>query len=251
MKKNKRAYGKWVLFVIMLILLLPLVTGNRYLYKAIIYNFAGIDDYEIFDNNTVTTTAAIPWQQSEKYTNTLPDTLSGYLAKLKTIGLLVVQNRKIAVEKYWDDYSDSSFFGIVFSCQKHYLLLIGAAIHDGKISSVNDAVGKYLPEFAQGEKAKVKIIDLLTMSSGSDWDESYANPFSMTTRLYYGNDAYKTATSVNIVKTPGTLHDYKSGDTQLLGLIVEKATGKSLSQYAAEKLWKPLGAGASCVMEHR
>jgi len=53
---------------------------------------------------------------------------------------------------------------------------------------------------------------------------------------------YKTATGVKIVNAPGTLHKYKSGDTQLLGLIVEKATGKTLSQYAAEKLWQPLGA---------
>lgn len=243
MKKNKKAYGKWVLLVVVLLLILPFITGNRYLYKAVVYNFAGIDDYEIFDNNTVAIASPVPWQLSEHYTNTLPDTLDNYLAKLKTIGLLVIQNRKITVEKYWEGYSDSSFSGSFSVAKSITSLLIGAAIHDGKIGSVNDPVGKYLPEFASGEKAKVKIIDLLTMSSGSDWNESYANPFSVTTRLYYGSDAYKTATSVNIVTTPGTFHYYKSGDTQLLGLIVEKATGKSLSEYAAEKLWKPLGAG--------
>lgn len=243
MKKNKKAYGKWVLLVVVLLLILPFITGNRYLYKAVVYNFAGIDDYEIFDNNTVAIASPVPWQLSEHYTNTLPDTLDNYLAKLKTIGLLVIQNRKITVEKYWEGYSDSSFSGSFSVAKSITSLLIGAAIHDGKIGSVNDPVGKYLPEFASGEKAKVKIIDLLTMSSGSDWNESYANPFSVTTRLYYGSDAYKTATSVNIVTTPGTFHYYKSGDTQLLGLIVEKATGKSLSEYAAEKLWKQLGAG--------
>jgi CubicO group peptidase (beta-lactamase class C family) len=103
-------------------------------------------------------------------------------------------------------------------------------------------VGNYLPEFAAGEKATVKIIDLLTMSSGSNWDESYANPFSVTTQAYYGSDIYKVATGVKIIRPPGTLHSYKSGDTQLLGLIIEKATGKSLSAYAAEKLWHPMGA---------
>jgi CubicO group peptidase (beta-lactamase class C family) len=88
----------------------------------------------------------------------------------------------------------------------------------------------------------VRIIDLLTMSSGSDWDESYSNPLAITTEIYYGSDVYKTATGVHIVKPPGTEHRYKSGDTQLLGLVLEKATGKSLSDYAAEKLWKPIGA---------
>ena len=60
------------------------------------------------------------------------------------------------------------------------------------------------------------------MSSGSDWDESYANPLSVTTESYYGNDLYKTATGVNIKRKPGTYHSYKSGDTELLGLIWKK-----------------------------
>ena len=121
-------------------------------------------------------------------------------------------------------------------------LLIGAALKEGKIKSIEEPVGNYLPEFATGEKAKVRIIDLLTMSSGTNWDESYSNPFSVTAELYYGDDAYKTATGVKMIKQPGTYHTYKSGDTQLLGLILEKATGKSLSAYASEKLWQPIGA---------
>ena len=80
------------------------------------------------------------------------------------------------------------------------------------------------------------------MSSGSDWDESYANPLSITTESYYGSDLYKTATGVKIVREPGTYHSYKSGDTELLGLILAKATGKSVSEYASDVLWKPLGA---------
>jgi CubicO group peptidase (beta-lactamase class C family) len=120
--------------------------------------------------------------------------------------------------------------------------LVGVALKEGKIKSVEQPVGDYLPEFRAGEKAKVRIIDLLTMSSGSNWDESYSNPFSVTAELYYGSDAYKTATGVSIVRQPGSLHRYKSGDTQLLGLLLEKATGKSLSAYAAEKLWQPMGA---------
>src|SRR5688500_4491576 len=80
------------------------------------------------------------------------------------------------------------------------------------------------------------------MSSGSNWYESYLNPLSVTTESYYGSDLYKTATGVKIVKEPGTYHSYKSGDTELLGLILEKATGRSISAYASEKLWQPLGA---------
>jgi CubicO group peptidase (beta-lactamase class C family) len=121
-------------------------------------------------------------------------------------------------------------------------ILIGAAIKEGKIKSVDEPVGNYLPEFKEGLAAKLRIKDLLTMSSGSNWDESYSNPLSVTTESYYGSDLYKTATGVKILKEPGTYHSYKSGDTELLGLVLEKATGKSISAYASEKLWQPLGA---------
>jgi len=243
MKKNKNRFAKFIIVAVLVILVLPVLIGKTYLYKAIVYNFAGIDDYSIFDNRSVLAVQPVPWRFSADYGKVnIPDTLEQYLTKLQSVGLVLVQNREIVVEKYWNGYNDSSLSNSFSVAKSITSLLIGAAIHEGKIASVNDPVGKYLPEFNEGEKAKVKIVDLLTMSSGSNWNESYANPLSETTELYYGTNVYKTATRVNIVKPPGTYHAYKSGDTQLLGLIVEKATGKSLSVYAAEKIWQPLGA---------
>ena len=243
MKKNKNRFAKFIIVAVLVILVLPVLIGKTYLYKAIVYNFAGIDDYSIFDNRSVLAVQPVPWRFSADYGKVnIPDTLEQYLTKLQSVGLVLVQNREIIVEKYWNGYNDSSLSNSFSVAKSITSLLIGAAIHEGKIASVNDPVGKYLPEFNEGEKAKVKIVDLLTMSSGSNWNESYANPLSETTELYYGTNVYKTATRVNIVKPPGTYHAYKSGDTQLLGLIVEKATGKSLSVYAAEKIWQPLGA---------
>jgi CubicO group peptidase (beta-lactamase class C family) len=120
--------------------------------------------------------------------------------------------------------------------------LVGIALQEGKIKSLDEPVGDFLPEFKEGDKAKVTIRNLMTMTSGTNWQESYASPISMTTEAYYGSDLYKLATSVKVVKTPGSQWRYKSGDSQLLGLILEKASGKSLSEYASEKLWKPMGA---------
>ncbi len=154
----------------------------------------------------------------------------------------MIKNDSVLFEKYWDGYSDSSLYGSFSMAKSITSLLVGIALKEGKIKSVQDPVDNYLPEFAEGDKAKIKIIDLLTMSSGTNWNESYINPFSVTTEAYYGPDLYKTATGVKAIKPVGTLHIYKSGDTQLLGLILEKVTGKSLSGYAAEKLWQPMGA---------
>jgi CubicO group peptidase (beta-lactamase class C family) len=243
MKMFLRAFGYFWVFLCVAFSIYALASGRTYLFKAVWYNFADIDDYKIFSNNTVVTGQPQPWKVSAGYNKPkLSDSLKTMLEDLKTIGVVVIKDDAVLFEEYWDGYSDSSVSGSFSMAKSITSLLIGAAIKEGRIKSVDEPVGNYLFEFSHGDKAKVRIIDLLTMSSGSNWDESYANPLSVTTELYYGKDAYKTAVGVTITHTPGTIHSYKSGDTQLLGLILEKATGKSLSAYASEKLWKPMGA---------
>jgi CubicO group peptidase (beta-lactamase class C family) len=238
---------KRILFFLLVLMLAfsayALISGKTFLFKAVVYNFANIDDYKKFSNNTVVIGKPQPWQVSAGYNKTvLPDSLLRLLDNLSSVGLLMIRNDSVLVEKYWDGYSDSSLSNSFSMAKSITSLLIGVALREGKIRSLQEPVGNYLPEFTTGEKSKIKIIDLLTMSSGSDWNESYMNPFSVTTEAYYGSDVYKAATGVAVVKPAGTFFAYKSGDTQLLGLVLEKATGRSLSDYAAEKLWQPLGA---------
>jgi CubicO group peptidase (beta-lactamase class C family) len=243
MKKITKGFFKFLLIVIILFSGYALITGKTYLFKAVYYNFAGIDDYKIFTNDTVAVAAGQPWSFAGNYnTSKSPDDLDNLLKRLKTVAVLVIKNDSLLYEKYWDGYSDSSLSNSFSMAKSITSLLIGAAIKEGKIKSVDEAVSNYLPEFKEGLAAKLKIKDLLTMTSGSNWDEAYVNPFSVTTEAYYGSDLYKTATGVKIKREPGTHFYYKSGDTELLGLIVEKATGRSLSQYASEKIWQPLGA---------
>ena len=220
-----------------------IISGKDYLFKAVYYNFAGIDDYKIFSNTRVANDQPQPWPVSSSYNNIrVPDSLTLMMKELQTVALLVIKNDSVLYENYQDGYSDSSLSNSFSVAKSITSLLIGIAIKEGKIKSVDETVGHYLPEFKDGLATKLTIRHLLTMSSGSNWDESYANPLSVTTEAYYGSDLYKTATGVKIINEPGTLHSYKSGDTELLGLILEKATGKSLSEYASEKLWKPMGA---------
>ena len=220
----------FLLTVIILFSALAFISGKAYLFKAVYYNFAGIDDYKIFSNNMVAAGKSLPWPMSTSYNKvSSSDTLNELLAEIKTVAVLVIKNDSLLYEKYWDGYSDSSLSNSFSIAKSITGLLIGVAIKDGKIKSVDELVGNYLPEFKKGLAAKLRIKDLLTMSSGSNWDESYSNPLSVTTESYYGTDLYKTATDVKIEKEPGTYHTYKSGDTELLGLVVEKATGRSLS----------------------
>ena len=219
------------------------ISGKTFLFTAIRYNFANIDDYKKFSNNEVKIAAPQPWTDAADYNKiAYPDSLNALLEELGSVGLLMIRDNQVVFEKYWKGYNDSSKSGSFSVAKSITSILIGVALKEGKIKSLEEPVGNYLPEFKEGEKAAVRIVDLLTMSSGTDWDESYWNLFSVTSEAYYGHDVYATATGVKMKDKPGTLHSYKSGDTQLLGLLLEKATGQSLSDYASQKLWQPMGA---------
>jgi len=232
-----------ILIIVVLLSAFLVISGRTYLFKAAWNGTADIDDYKLFENRTVSPGEAQKWPVSADYNKiSYPNDLNEKLERYGTTGLVVIKNDSLVFEKYWDGYSDSSLSGSFSVAKSITSLLIGAAIKEGKIKSVDQKVGDFLPEFKEGMASRLTIKHLLTMSSGSNWDESYSNPFSVTTEAYYGYDLYKTATEIKIEKEPGTYHEYLSGNTQLLGLIVEKATGNTVSEYASEKLWKPLGA---------
>src|SRR5262245_27247843 len=177
MKKILKGTLILLLSVIGLSIAFAFISGRTYLFKAVYYNFAGIDDYKIFDNNSVKTGAAQPWPVSGSFNKiNCPDSLAQLLAEIKTVALLVIKNDSLLYEKYWGNYSDSSWSNSFSMAKSITSLLIGVALKEGKIKSVDQPVSDFLPEFNDGLAAKLKIKDLLTMSSGSNWDEAYANP---------------------------------------------------------------------------
>ena len=232
-----------LLLLLAVFVLLAFATGNSYLVKSVAWNFADVDDYKKFDNHEVSAGAAQPWPVSASYNKqSLPDSLAASLRDLETGALLVIRNDSIVFEEYWDEFSADGLSGSFSVAKSITSILVGVALKEGKIRSLDQPVSDFLPAFRGEGREAVTLRHLLTMSSGTDFSESYQNPFSITAELYYGDDLAKTATGVKVIHQPGTLHKYKSGDTQLLGLVLEKATGQSLASYAAEKLWKPLGA---------
>nr|WP_321453202.1 serine hydrolase [uncultured Carboxylicivirga sp.] len=221
----------------------------HHLRMAFTYWFPGIEDYKIFENREVkASNHPFEWPKSTTYNqaelaSNERDTLEHY----QTIAYLVIQNDSIVYEEYWDDYDANSYSNSFSAAKSIVSLLIGAAIDDGYIQSVDEKVGDFLPYMKEGKNNELTIRNLLTMSSGSNWDESYSSPLSMTTKAYYGDDLVGLAKGLKIIDEPGKIYTYKSGDTQLLAQIVNQATGKNLSTYASEKLWQPLGAKHSAL----
>ena len=238
---------KIIQFSIAFLLILNLAiwaTGTTYIYKALLHLQANIDDLDIFEYRAVPNTGQrSPWLVSiDKNKKPLSDSLRKTLQTGETVAFLVIKNDSLCYEEYWDGYSDSSYSNSFSMAKSIISILVGVAIDEGKISSVKDPVGKYIPEYVNGELAKITIEDLLRMASGLNFHESYATPINQTTDAYYGNNLRKLMYSLKAEKPAGVEFKYKSGDTQLLGLVLSAATGKSNSAYASEKLWSKIGA---------
>jgi len=139
-------------------------------------------------------------------------------------------------------YADSSITTSFSMAKSIVSLLVGCAIEDGLIHSVQDSVLTYLPEMAGRGFESMKIIDLLQMTADLDFKESYINPFSKTPKFYYGRNLERNTLKLKSKKNPNSKFEYQSATTQLLGLLLTRALkDKTLSAYLEEKIWKPVG----------
>ena len=235
-------------FFIFIFLLIAVVVGGyflspEYLKTAIKYQTPDIDDYKIFENRTIKAGNYIPWKITNDYNKKEFSKITDEkILAFDPVAFLIVQNGKIKFEKYWQGYNENSLSNSFSMAKSIISLLVGIAIDEGHIKNVDQKIGDFIPEFAVKPNNELTIKDLLTMSSGLNWDEAYSNPFSVTTEAYYGSDLFALIKDLKVIEEPGVLWEYLSGNTQILAFILKKATGMDVSDYASEKLWKPLGA---------
>ena len=218
-------------------------TKCRYLWRVLKYNLVNIDDYKIFENREIAVGAPQPWKYSKDCNKApLSATLIQCLKDLKSVAYVVIKEGEIIQEHYWEGYSATSLSNSFSMAKSITAFCVGAALQDGLIASIDDPVRDYLPRFNEKNHYPISIKHLLTMSSGTSWSESYINPFSVTTKAYYGRDLRAVLQALEYQNEPGKYFNYLSGDTAVLGMLVEKVSGMTLSEYASEKLWKPMGA---------
>ena len=245
MKFLKR-FSLTLIIIITIASLLAVISGNAHLFKAVSTTYLlgrtgpSIDDFQYFDNREVLSSDYQPWKLSKKYNHYSNEKLYKEIEKNHPAAFLIVKNNELTYEEYWDEYNEDSQTNS-FSMAKSYTgLLIGIAIQEGKISNINDPVGDYLPEYKDNPELTIK--DLLTMSSGIDFDESYNSPFGHMAKAYYGTDLKELNKDYKVTSTPGKEWTYLGGNTIILGFILEKVTGQTISEYFSDKIWKKIGA---------
>lgn len=169
--------------------------------------------------------------------------LEDFIQTFKIAGLIVIRDGVILYESY-DFGNDETTKWVSFSVTKSVTsMLLGAAIKDGHIKSVEDKVTIYLPQLLNSNYKDVSIKQVLQMSSGIDWNEDYEDPLSDVNIAGALNslNLYQYLNNLNKKSSAGNKFNYNTGETNLIGGIVRAAIGDNLSNYLEKKIWKPFG----------
>lgn len=240
-KRKYKLNRGWIIMV-----LASSLVASCQLGRFVIYNFADIDDYKIFDSRPLTADS-IKFKFQSTQTGKFPKQIGGipfdkYLQDNNTVAFLIIKNDTLQYEKYFDGYDKESIVPSFSMAKAVTSILIGCAIDDDLVESVNEPITKYIPELSQNGFNKVTLKHVLQMTSGIDFNESYVNPFGDAASFYYGTNLRNAISKMKLKNEPGKEFEYVSGNTQLLGLALERALkGKTITDYLQEKIWTPLG----------
>lgn len=250
--KIKKAF-RFLLFTLLALIIIAnvfiLLSGRTYLYKGIMSTYlSGVSGPTIYDldkfakRKVAKGSITEKWNKSVGYTSRtkVPD-FESYNEALKTTAFLVFQGDSVLFEKYWGNHTENTISNSFSAAKTVVALLIGIAVEEGKIKNLDEPVGNYIPEFKENELSEITIRDLLLMASGLSWTESGKNPLSDNAESYYGSDLYGLVTRQKRIGDPGKTFIYQSGNSQLLGFIIKKATGYNVSEYCSLKLWSKMG----------
>jgi CubicO group peptidase (beta-lactamase class C family) len=225
--------------------------------RTLIYNIPDISDYKIFPSRVIKNSPESIFNFSKpdtlynlgkviltNYNKLLPNvkTLDDCIEGSKTAVFIVIRNDTILYSKYNGKYKENSIFNL-FSVTKVFITtLVGIAIDEGKIKNIDQPITDYIPELKKKEGfSKITIRHLLLHTSGIKFSDSNFNPFSDNSRYYYSRNLRKLILKAELYEKPGVETHYSSVNTQLLAMILEKATGTTVSSYLQEKLWKRIG----------
>ena len=238
------------LFIFLLVLFgLSFTPQFSHLKNFAIWGKHSIHDYKTHPTRLVASGGAPQyWPLDSNYNKgVIPDSLMNIIDSNDTHAFIVIQNGKLLYEKYWDGYTSKTLSGSFSAAKSIISLLIGIALDEGKIKSLDEPVSNYVPHFKNEGLDKVRIKDLLTMSSGTNYRESDLSYFSLNASAYYGDDEAYLINNLKAKEPAGVNWDYRSADSQVLGFIIEKAFGQNISELVSERFMKPMGAEADAL----
>lgn len=176
--------------------------------------------------------------------------LFDYISLNRVSGLLVLKKGEIAFETYQLGNTEQTQWMSMSVVKTVLSTLVGAAIHEGRISSIDDLITKYLPELKGSAYDGATVRNLLQMSSGVEWNEKYTDPLSDRRAMLAAQNTLKPGAVLSVMKklprsaAPGTHWNYSTGETHVIGAMLQAAVDQPLSDYLSERIWKRFGMEA-------
>lgn len=226
--------------------------------RAMVWRDADVGDQHRFPSRAIAAgeeVSPLPDGPEIDLSGAVPDgegaDFDSFLRRNETLAFVVVHRDRLAYERYFDG-SDRATPQTSFSVAKSFLsTLVGIAIDEGLIGDVDDPITDYLPELAERDErfGRITLRDLLTMSSGLRYEEpDIPVPWGDDVVTYYGVDLRDVGMKGSqIVEPPRATWHYNNYNPLLLGMVLERATGVSVSRYMSTRLWQPLGAEADAT----
>ena len=173
-----------------------------------------------------------------------PRNVQQFIEETDTAGLLVLHNRQIVFEDYYLTGGEDVVWLSMSVAKSFISAAIGIAVDEGRID-IHKPLDYYVPSLKGSAYGGARVQDVLYMASGASWNEDYSDPLSDINRLgrviAMGGSADEFVASSEREFEPGTINRYNSTDTQALGMLLSRATGRTVTEYLTEKLWHPLG----------
>ena len=179
--------------------------------------------------------------------------LDAYMASHHIAGLMVLHRGQVRLERYGLDFGPEQHWESYSVAKSVTSTLLGIALAQGHLRSLEDPVSTYIPELAGSAYEGVTVGQLLTMTSGVRWNEDYADPQSDVAQMYLGPCVDGQAHALSYLRglprahPPGSHWNYNTAETDLIGLVVERATGRPLAHYLSDTIWKPYGMAADAT----
>ncbi|MCF8234611.1 MAG: beta-lactamase family protein [Bacteroidales bacterium] len=247
---KRRSFSRYRVYKLFFFLMLIGGLFSCHVARYVYWNFADVKDYQKFPADTIhsdgsqgylfTKQQDVDFPLPVSYMDDENPDLETFLGNNNTTAFSVIRNDSILSEYFFGRYNSTSILPS-FSVAKVYVsTLVGIAFEEGDIKSLRQTVTDYLDGFKHSGFDKITIEDLLNMQSGIKFSEGYYNPFGEMARFYYGKNLKHYVYHLKTERPPGETYEYQSANTQILAMILEKATGKSLPVYLEEKIWKPL-----------
>lgn len=198
------------------------------------------------------------FNQGRMYSNTTMWEAIG--PKTETQGVLIIQNDSIVYEKCIGEMAVDKIAGVFSVTKSVTSLLCGIAVDEGAVKSIDNPVTDYLPELMSKDPLwqKLTIRHLLDMRSGLDFEDTYSlslkgkdiKQLHAMAKLNYGRNIWAQVKKLKFRCEPGTEYRYESMTTEILGLVIERATGRRFADYLEEKVWAPLGMESSAYLSY-